>query len=97
MKSCSEPRAFPANSGAIRLISRPRFQTIGLVQQQTRSIMPTNPIPLAYSVAEACRATSLGKTRIYQLINAGQLSARKVGKRTLISAESLRRLIAGEG
>ena len=55
------------------------------------------PEPIAYSVADACRASSLGKTRLYQLINEGKLEARKVGKRTLIPAESLRRLIAGEG
>lgn len=53
--------------------------------------------PIAYSIAEACRVSSLGKTRVYQLISEGKLEARKVGKRTLIPAESLRRLIAGEG
>lgn len=57
---------------------------------------PHSPTPLAYSVADACRALSLGKTRIYQLINEGKLQSRKVGKRRLIPAESLRRLIAGE-
>ena len=53
--------------------------------------------PLAYSVNEAIRVSSLGRTRLYQLINEGKLEARKVGKRTLIPAASLRRLIAGEG
>lgn len=53
--------------------------------------------PLAYSVNEAIRVSSLGRTRLYQLINAGKLEARKVGKRTLIPAASLRRLIVGEG
>ena len=56
-----------------------------------------NPIlePLAYSVSEACRVSSLGRTRLYQLIAEGRLEARKIGKRTLIPAESLRRLIDG--
>ncbi len=53
--------------------------------------------PLAYSVSEACRVSSLGRTRLYQLIAEGRLEARKIGKRTLIPAASLRRLIAGEG
>ena len=53
--------------------------------------------PLAYSVNEAIRVSSLGRTRLYQLINEGKLEARKVGKRTLIPAARLRRLIAGEG
>lgn len=53
--------------------------------------------PLAYSVNEAIRVSSLGRTRLYQLINEGKLEVRKVGKRTLIPAASLRRLIIGEG
>lgn len=52
--------------------------------------------PLAYSVHEACRVSSLGRTRLYQLIAEGRLEARKIGKRTLIPAASLRRLISGE-
>ena len=51
--------------------------------------------PLAYSVNEACRVSSLGRTRLYQLIGEGRLEVRKIGKRTLIPAASLRALIAG--
>lgn len=53
--------------------------------------------PIAYSVADACRVSSLGRTRLYQLIAEGRLEVRKVGKRTLIPAASLRALIEGEG
>lgn len=56
-----------------------------------------SPEPLAYSVADACRVSSIGRTRLYQLIGEGRLQARKVGKRTLIPAASLRALIEGEG
>jgi len=52
--------------------------------------------PLAYSIREACRVSSLGRTRLYQLIGEGKLDARKIGKRTLIPAASLRTLISGE-
>lgn len=52
--------------------------------------------PLAYSISEACRVSSLGRTRLYQLIGEGRLEVRKIGKRTLIPAASLRALIAGE-
>jgi excisionase family DNA binding protein len=55
------------------------------------------PEPLAYSVADACRVSSIGRTRLYQLIGEGRLQARKIGKRTLIPASSLRALIEGEG
>lgn len=54
------------------------------------------PEPLAYSVANACKVSSIGKTRLYQLISEGRLEARKVGKRTLIPAASLRALIEGK-
>lgn len=54
-----------------------------------------HPEPLAYSIADAVRVSSIGRTRIYSLINEGRLEARKIGKRTLIPAASLRRLIEG--
>lgn len=51
--------------------------------------------PLAYSVADACRVTSIGRTRLYELIAQGKLETRKIGKRTLIPAASLRALVEG--
>jgi len=50
---------------------------------------------LAYSIREACTASSLGKTTIYSLIAAGRLKAVRVGSRTVIPAGSLRALING--
>lgn len=49
--------------------------------------------PLAYSIADASRVSSIGRTRIYELIKEGRLEARKLGRRTLIPAASLRRLL----
>ena len=49
--------------------------------------------PLAFSVKEACRISSLGKTRVYELIRSQELAVTKIGRRTLIDAESLKRLI----
>ncbi len=54
------------------------------------------PEPLAYSITEACRVTSIGRTRLYALIAEGRLATRKIGKRTLIPATSLRALIDGQ-
>lgn len=50
--------------------------------------------PIAYSIKDACRVSSIGKTRLYQLIAEQKLQACKIGKRTLIPADSLHRLIA---
>jgi excisionase family DNA binding protein len=60
------------------------------------SVVTQSLEPLAYSVADACRVSSIGRTRLYALINDGRLEIRKIGKRTLIPAASLRRLIEGE-
>jgi excisionase family DNA binding protein len=51
---------------------------------------------IAYSVKEACRASSLGRTTLYGHIAAGRLRAVHVGRRTLIPADSLRALLEGE-
>lgn len=61
--------------------------------------MQTNPHQtpkLAYSIKEACEASSLGRTSIYALISTGRLSARRIGGRTVVLADSLHALISGE-
>ncbi len=52
---------------------------------------------LAYSINDTARTLSLGRTSIYAMIADGRLEAFKLGRRTLIKAESVRRLVAGEG
>ena len=51
---------------------------------------------LAYSINDTAKALSLGRTSIYAMIADGRLEAFKLGRRTLIKAESIRRLISGE-
>lgn len=55
-----------------------------------------DPPKIGYSIREACRASSLGRTTLYSHIAAGRLKANRVGGRTIIPAESLHALIAGE-
>jgi len=55
-----------------------------------------SPEPISYSINDACKVLGLGRTYLYKLISDGRIQARKVGKRTLIPASSLRRLIDGE-
>jgi excisionase family DNA binding protein len=55
-----------------------------------------DPPKLGYSIREACRASSLGRTTIYSHIAAGRLRATRIGGRTIIPAESLHALVAGE-
>jgi excisionase family DNA binding protein len=49
---------------------------------------------LAYTIADAAKASGLGRTSLYELIGAGKLEARKAGNRTLIPADSLRAYLA---
>jgi excisionase family DNA binding protein len=51
--------------------------------------------PLALSINDAAKALSLGRTSIYVMIGDGRLEAFKLGRRTLIRMESIRRVVAG--
>ena len=44
---------------------------------------------LAYGIADAVQATSVGRSFLYEEIKAGRLKTFKVGTRTLITAENL--------
>lgn len=57
-----------------------------------------DPPKIAYSIREACRASSLGRTKIYAMLAdpACPLKAVRIGGRTVIPAQSLHALIAGE-
>ena len=48
---------------------------------------------LAYSIAEAAAAISIGRSKVYTLIAEGRLETRKIGKRTVIPARSLAKLL----
>jgi excisionase family DNA binding protein len=55
-----------------------------------------NHMKLAYSRKQTCETLSIGTTKLHDLINAGTLETFKIGRKTLIKAESLHRLVAGE-
>ncbi|MBU7579825.1 MAG: helix-turn-helix domain-containing protein [Porphyrobacter sp.] len=51
---------------------------------------------IAYSIREACQASSLGRSTLYNHIAAGRLRVVRVGGRTIIPAEALHALLYGE-
>lgn len=56
------------------------------------------PPKLAFTIGEACHAVGIGRSKLYELIGQGRLQTRKIGSRTVIPAESLRKLIScGDG
>ena len=46
------------------------------------------------SIGETVRLFGIGRTKLYELINSGDIEAIKLGRRTLIRAESLRAFVA---
>ena len=48
-----------------------------------------SPAKLAYGIADAVQATSVGRSFLYEEIKAGRLKTFKVGTRTLIAATDL--------
>ena len=49
--------------------------------------------PLLLSINEAAKTLSLGRTSIYALIKQGKLETVKLGRRTAVKVESIRRLV----
>ena len=54
----------------------------------------TEPRRLAYGISDAVKATSLGRSLLYEQIRAGKLKTFKVGSRTLIAADDLKAWLA---
>jgi excisionase family DNA binding protein len=52
--------------------------------------------PICVSINDTACALGIGRTKIYELINAGQLETVKIGRRTLVRIASIR-AIAKEG
>lgn len=55
-----------------------------------------DPPKIAYSIREACVASSLGRSTLYVHIAAGRLRVVRIGGRVLVPTESLLALVAGE-
>jgi hypothetical protein len=47
-----------------------------------------------YGIQEVIAITSLGRTSVYKAIGEGKLTAKKFGKKTLVTAESLESFIS---
>ncbi len=49
--------------------------------------------PIAASINDTAKALSLGRTSVYALIREGRLETIKLGRRTLVKIDSIRRLL----
>lgn len=62
-----------------------------LPSSSPKSEEPTIPFSqrLSCTIDEACEATSLGRTKLYELIGAGQVTTTTVGRRRLVMVREL--------
>lgn len=58
------------------------------------TLNPNLPPPRVYGVDDAAHALNIGRSTIYKLIAADRLRAIKIGRRTLIPADSIDALLA---
>lgn len=60
--------------------------------------MKSHDIPIQQrmtcTVREACQASGLGKTKLYELIGNGRLDTMRVGRRRLVKVQSLSGLLS---
>ena len=55
------------------------------------------PEPIAVRIKEACRLTGIGRSKLYELIAAGEIRTVKVGSMTLVPVSGLRAFIEQHG
>jgi excisionase family DNA binding protein len=48
---------------------------------------------MSYTIAEACQATGISRSKLYELIGTGTLRTFKLGSRTLIKTSALAAMI----
>lgn len=48
------------------------------------------------TISEACEATGIGRSKLYELMGAGQLDTTWIGRRRLVRVPSLLRLVQGK-
>lgn len=52
--------------------------------------------PLTVSISQTCQLTGLGRTSVYARLHEGELTASKIGRRTLVSIESIETMLKKE-
>ena len=52
--------------------------------------------PMTLRIADACRLTGIGRSKLYELIKAGDIEIIKVGSRTLVPIDALEAFIEAQ-
>ncbi|MBT2244318.1 helix-turn-helix domain-containing protein [Sphingobium sp. BHU LFT2] len=62
-------------------------------KDETQTVANSQPEPLTVRIPAAIRMTGIGRSKLYELIQSGDVEIVKIGSATLIPVESLRQLI----
>lgn len=65
----------------------------GVLAMSTASVDDNFKMPRLYGIDEVKKATTLGRTAIYEFIAKGELKTFKLGKRTVVHADDLEAFI----
>lgn len=68
---------------------KPGASRTGPISPIQRNITVESLTPLLLPIGEAASSIAIGKTKFYELINAGEIRTVKVGRRTLIPRQEL--------
>lgn len=49
--------------------------------------------PVTLSVPDACSVLGIARTKLYELLASGQLDSIQIGRKRLVTTESIRRLV----
>lgn len=67
------------------------------MRENPSTVMTSSSIePLTVRIPMAMQLTGLSRSRLYRLMQSGELKAIKIGRSTLISFESLKKLVRGD-
>jgi excisionase family DNA binding protein len=69
------------------------FSPVKPVSENGYSSAAVELVPITVTVTTALRVTGLGRTKLYELIAAGQVETVKVGRRRLVHLQSLEKLV----
>ncbi len=53
--------------------------------------------PIAVSINDTVKVLGIGRTSVYEMIKDGRLEAFKLGRRTLVRVDSIRRFVDAQG
>ncbi|WP_367305114.1 helix-turn-helix domain-containing protein [Sphingomonas tagetis] len=64
-----------------------------LDEQRSKAAQDEVILPITVRIPAAIRMTGIGRSKLYQLIARGEIDMAKIGTATLITVESLQRLV----